>query len=63
MTPDALGCVRCARCGVWRPVTATLESTERLADLPVTVRQCADDAVCSRLASVGRGELDAEATR
>ena len=63
MTPDALGYVRCARCGVWRPVSETVEFTARLADLPVTVRRCADDAVCSRLASVGRGELDAEATR
>lgn len=30
MTPDALGYVRCARCGVWRPVSETVETFEHL---------------------------------
>lgn len=59
MTPDAHGYVRCARCRVWRPLPATTERVERYADVEVTLRQCSDDAVCTRLAG-GKGTLDAD---
>lgn len=60
MTPDAHGYVRCHRCRVWRPLPATTEHIERYADDEVTLRRCTDAAVCSKLADVGAGTLDAD---
>lgn len=60
MTPDAHGYVRCHRCRVWRPLPATTEHVECYADVEVTLRQCTDAAVCTRLADLGTGTLDAD---
>ena len=54
MTPAELGYVKCARCGCWRPVAETVEAGA----MEVQKHRCADAAVCSRLANVGKGELE-----
>lgn len=60
MTPDAHGYHPCVRCRVLRPRAELVTITERLADAEVTTHRCADDAVCTRLADVGQGKLDAD---
>lgn len=55
MTPDAHGYHECYRCRVLRP---RAELTERVPGTPLY--HCTDDAVCSRLADVGAGRLDAD---
>lgn len=60
MTPDAHGYLRCSRCRCWRPATTLTPHVERYADVEVTLHHCTDTAVCSRLADVGAGRLDAD---
>jgi hypothetical protein len=54
MTPDQMGYVKCVRCRVWRRETETRGVTTGEASGHV----CTDDAVCSRLAEVGKGTLE-----
>lgn len=64
MTPDAHGYVKCDRCHVWRPSAETVETFERLFTRrfreELSMRRCADEAVCSKLANLGTGTLDAD---
>lgn len=58
MTPDALGYFPCCRCGVLRPLAEMRSDDGEKTGTPIYV--CADEAVCSRLAGVGKGALDAD---
>lgn len=64
MTPDAHGYVKCDRCHVWRPHAETVETFEHLFTRhyqeEISMRRCTDAAVCSKLADVGAGTLDAD---
>jgi hypothetical protein len=53
--PSRHGFKRCARCGAWRRAEGTEERTHPLGVQVV----CSDDSVCTRLAGVGAGRIEA----
>lgn len=62
MTPADHGYRQCVRCGAWRMPGTTREVDWVCLPGDQVARgdQCTDDEVCSRLAGVGAGKLDAD---
>lgn len=62
MSPGEQGWAKCVRCGTWRRISETVEVSwvSLPGDQVAHGHQCCDDGVCSRMAGIGRGELDAK---
>lgn len=58
MTPDAHGYFPCFRCGVLRPRAELRSDDGEKTGTPIYA--CTDAAVCTRLADLGTGTLDAD---
>lgn len=58
MTPADHGFKKCSRCDCWRPPSEVVVIDNTIDGARVKATVCTDDAVCSRLAEVGKGELE-----